>query len=146
MLGDQGLVDAVPLAERIKAAWIQEAMAPELLPYQEALVTAVVTALDTQREATGGPTDDMAVRAMANIYQMEVDRIKARRSKWWCVCSLTVCVRSTRSRATCARACASWKSTRASSSLRPKRSGACRPTKWGTCARTWPWWTVAWTR
>lgn len=69
--------ESSPVSARIIAAFVAEAAAPEILLYEFDLVEEVTRKLGTQKEWNiPSTTDDIQERAIANTYQMEVDRIK----------------------------------------------------------------------
>ncbi|KAJ0399344.1 hypothetical protein P43SY_001533 [Pythium insidiosum] len=67
--------------ERMKTLWINEANAPEVLPFDDEMVTEMLDQLKNQQEYVDSVAEDRATlneeRAFVNkLYQMEIDRLK----------------------------------------------------------------------
>jgi hypothetical protein len=75
-VGDDAPV-ALPLHQRLQAAWLNEKAAPELLPFESDVVAQLIEAVQRQRQEVDDTRTRTADAAFAaNLYDMELERIK----------------------------------------------------------------------
>ena len=59
---------------RLREAWVQESVCPELLPFEGELVRKVTEMVDNQEELIEGIDKDADVKFIISLYLMDVER------------------------------------------------------------------------
>jgi len=71
-----GNVERPKYVTRLKTAWLNEQLAPDLLPYEQEVVDALLEKTQEQQETIDENSHEVDTHFMIQLFQMELERVK----------------------------------------------------------------------